>query len=536
MRKKFIFAATASLSFLSAFIFADNEKTISKTDVKEVIVYLNGAFVLRTGSAMVGPGVSTIVFEGLSSTINPQTVNVRGKGDFLIMSVNHRMDYLNEEKKSPEIKMFEDSLEELQYRMGQLQNRKTVLTEQQNMLLANKSIGGANTGVSRLELEKVADYFFQRLTKIKNDLLDESKKEKKLQEQIQKVQNQLAVLNAKQNEPTSSIAVVVSAKARINAQFDLSYQVQNATWTPFYDIRSKDSGSPVQLALKANVSQSSGENWNDVKIKLSTSNPSLGGTRPELFPWYLSFIQPALYRDAILQMKSKEVPAAASEMQMDKMEQAQTIANSITVLENQLNTEFEITIPYSIPGDGQLYAVDVQNNSLNALYNYSSVPKLDGDAFLFAHITGWQELNLLPGNANVYFEGSYVGESYFNPKSTDDTLHFSLGRDKRITIKREKLKEFSSNQVLGGNRTRTVSFEISVKNTRKEAVQIEVEDQLPVSQDKEIEVKAIELSGADLNAETGKLAWKLSLASGETVKKRLTFSVKYPKDKIVSGL
>jgi len=220
----------------------------------------------------------------------------------------------------------------------------------------------------------------------------------------------------------------------------------------------------------------------------------------------------------------------------DKFEEAQTMANNITVLENQLNTEFEITIPYSILSDGQFHAVDVQNHSLNATYSYSAAPKLDGDAFLLAHIAGWQELNLLPGNANVYFEGSYVGESYFNPQSTDDTLHFSLGRDKRIVIKREKLKEYSSNQVLGSNRTRTISFEISVKNTRKEAIQIEVEDQLPVSQDKEIEVKAIELSGADLNIETGKLVWKLSLAPGESVKKRLTFSVKHPKDKIVSGL
>jgi uncharacterized protein (TIGR02231 family) len=215
---------------------------------------------------------------------------------------------------------------------------------------------------------------------------------------------------------------------------------------------------------------------------------------------------------------------------------ANSLADEIQVSENQLSTDFEIAIPYSVPSDGKQYAVDVQNYSLNATYNYYAVPKYDKDAFLTASVTGWQEYNLLPGSANVYFEGSYVGESYIDARTTEDTLHLSLGRDKKIVIKREQLKDFNSNQLIGGNRTKTISFEITVRNTKKDAVQINVEDQVPVSQDKDIEVKMMENSGAEYNAETGKLTWKLNLAPNETVKKKLTFSVKYPKDKVINGM
>jgi uncharacterized protein (TIGR02231 family) len=521
-----------------SFTNADDVKNISSTDVKEVKVYLNGAMVSRTGKAVVEPGVTNIIFENLSSAINPQSISVSGKGDFTILSVIHQLNYLNSEKKTPEIKSLEDSLEALNYKMSQLQNRKSVLNEEQNMLLANKSVGGNNTGVNFIELKNISEYLRIRLTDIKEKILVESINEKKLKEKIDKVQQQLNTVNAKINLPTSTIEVTVSAKVRTNAQFDMSYLVNNATWTPFYDVRSKDASSPVQLSYKANVSQSTGEDWEKVKLTLSTGNPALGGNKPELSPWYLNFYYPVrVYKNM---MKKSEGAESTTPGVQDKLEDvavgAKSLSEEITVNENQLSTDFEIAVPYSIPSDGKQYTVDVQNYSLHASYNYYAVPKYDQDAFLTASVTGWQEYNLLPGSANVYFEGSYVGESYIDARTTEDTLHLSLGRDKKIVIKREQLKDFNSNQLIGENRTKTLSFEISIRNTKKDVVQINVEDQLPLSQDKDIEVKLIGISGAEYNAETGKLTWKLNLAANETVKKKLTFSVKYPKDKVINGL
>jgi uncharacterized protein (TIGR02231 family) len=518
--------------------FTADVKSITNTDVKEVKVYLNGAMVSRTGKAALDAGTTKVLFENLSSTINPQSISVSGKGEFTILSVVHQLNYLNSEKKTPEIISLEDSLDALNYKMSQLQNRKSVLNEEQNMLLANKSVGGANTGINFTELKNVSEYFRMRLTDIKEKLLIETTNEKKLKEKIDKVQLQLNTVNAKRSTPTSTIEVTVSAKEKTNAQFEISYLVNNATWAPFYDVRSKDALSPIQLSYKANVTQNTGEDWNNVKMILSTGNPALGGNKPELNSWYLNFYQPVPFNSSMRMNKEAEAPSMAKpkDMQEISVTESKSLADEIKVSENQLSTDFEIVIPYSVPSDGKQYAVDVQNYSLPAIYNYYAVPKYDKDAFLTASVTGWQQYNLLPGSANVYFEGSYVGESFIDARTTEDTLHLSLGRDKKIVIKREQLKDFNSNQLLGSNRTKTISFEISIRNTKKDAVQINVEDQLPLSQDKDIEVKMIEISGAEYNSETGKLTWTLNLAPNETVKKKLTFSVKYPKDKIINGL
>ena len=232
-------------------------------------------------------------------------------------------------------------------------------------------------------------------------------------------------------------------------------------------------------------------------------------------------------------MQEMSVAAGARDMEDGK---ADMKAIEVTVSQNALNASFDIMTPYTIPSDGQEYQVEIQKYNLQAEYNYVAIPKLDADAFLTAKITGWEDLSLSPGGANIYFDGAYVGESYLNPAESNDTLEISLGRDKRIVIKREKLKDLSGNKLFGGNKERSLSYDFTVKNGKKEAISLILLDQVPVSMQKEIEVKTEELSGAEYNTETGEIKWKIQLPAGETAKKRLTFKVKYPKDKQIMGL
>ena len=172
-----------------------------------------------------------------------------------------------------------------------------------------------------------------------------------------------------------------------------------------------------------------------------------------------------------------------------------------------------------------------------AEYTYFAVPKLDKDVFLAARSTGWEELNLLPGEANVYFEGSFIGAIFLNTAVTEDTMDISLGRDKRIIVEREKNKDVTGGSgIFGGNKTRQFSYTISIKNVRKESVKLILEEQIPVSRQKDIDVKVIDLSGGELNSETGKVTWRIDLQPSSTVKKTISFSVKYPKDKTIGNL
>ena len=154
--------------------------------------------------------------------------------------------------------------------------------------------------------------------------------------------------------------------------------------------------------------------------------------------------------------------------------------------------------------------------------------------FLLAEIADWEKLNLLPGEANIIFEGTYIGKSFIDPSSTQDTLNLTMGRDKRVVVKKEKLVDYSSIKFLGANKKQIFTYEITVKNNKKDAIEILVKDQYPISQDKEVDVELLESSEAANNNETGVLTWKLKLAPGEVKKLKISYSVKYPKDKTLN--
>ena len=192
-----------------------------------------------------------------------------------------------------------------------------------------------------------------------------------------------------------------------------------------------------------------------------------------------------------------------------------------------------ISIPYTIAADGEKYMVEIQKNTLTAKFEYQCVPKLDPDAFLIARVTGWEDLNLLSGPMNLFFEGSYVGKSNLDMQNTQDTLELSLGRDKNIVIKRERRREFTALQVIGANRKESRAFDISIRNNKKQDVDMVLMDQLPVSANKDITIDATELSGALIDKDSGKLTWKFLLKPSESRTFRLAYEVKYPKDKKV---
>ncbi len=201
---------------------------------------------------------------------------------------------------------------------------------------------------------------------------------------------------------------------------------------------------------------------------------------------------------------------------------------------SELSAEFEIKIPYTIPSDAKPYLVDVTTYNLPATYQHFCAPKIDRDAFLLARITGWEDLNLVEGPANVYFGGTYVGRSYINTQSTDDTLNLSLGRDRKILVTRVKQKDLTSTKYIGSTKKETYAFEISMKNNSKSAINLEMIDQIPISMQGDISVEPIELSKAELDPITGKLKWKFTLQPDELKKIELEFSVKYPKNKNIA--
>lgn len=206
----------------------------------------------------------------------------------------------------------------------------------------------------------------------------------------------------------------------------------------------------------------------------------------------------------------------------------------VSVADNELDVSYDIDLPYDVPTNGKPQIATLKEVSVNGIYKFYAVPKLDKDAYLLTEISEWEKLNLLAGEANIIFEGTYVGKSFIDPASTNDTLNLTLGKDKRVVVKREKMVDFSSVKFMGANKLQTITYELTVKNNKKDAINLILKDQYPISTNKEIEVELLDNSGAETNKEIGVLTWKLQLAPGESKKVRISYSIKYPKGKLLN--
>jgi uncharacterized protein (TIGR02231 family) len=523
---------------LATFSLAQDKPLESK--ITNVTVFLAKAQVTREARTRLDAGKNTLVITGLTSQLDPQSIQVTGKGSFIILGTSHRQNFLNEMNMPRALRILRDSLEYYQKHIMLEQSQKEILNKEEQMLLSNQKIGGTNQNLTVAELKAMADFYRSRLTDIVTSRMKQDEKIKSLSLRMNRIQAQINSQNELYSRNTSEIVVNVSAEAATSADLEINYVVANAGWYPIYDLRATNTRSPVQLSYKAHVVQGTGEEWKNVHLKLSTANPNLSGLKPELSSWYLDFYAPVatraygnakmkrseVNRDDMASRPSAEVAAGPAE----------TVAEYVETIQTTLNTEFDISLPYNVSSSNQPTLVDIRNYEMKANYQYSVAPKLDLDAFLIAKATGWEEFSLLPGEANIFFEGTFVGKTFIDPNSIRDTLNVSLGRDKRIVVKREKVKDFSSRKAIGLNVRETSAYEISVRNTKQEPIRIVVEDQVPVTQNNQIEVTVADAGGANYNKDTGKLTWSWNLQPNETKKVVFKFEVKYPKDRQVSGL
>jgi len=519
-------------------ISAQTEKEI-KAEIKHVTVFPDRAQIDHETSVSIMPGKSLLKLAGLSPYIDVQSIQVKGYGEFTILSVNQQNNYLENLEDSPDIRSIRSQIESLQTRIEDENAAISVLQQKEDFLVANRAILVKETAFSLEQFKNVIDLYTSNMDQVKTTTLKKQRLIKEYNKQIAALQQQIASKLGKQQLPSGEILVTVSSEKQVPGKLTFSYVISNAGWYPSYDIRVDDIKNPVTIFYKANVFQNSGVEWKDVKLSFSNATPWVTGDIPVLTPWFVDFYYP-VYR--ALQGKAAGVNVSRSEapviMEManaKKMEEKSMEAVPVIVQKQvgETTITFDIAVPYSIQSNGKVQTVEIQKVTAPAEYKYVATPKLSQHAYLTANITEWAKLSLQSGEATLYFDNSFVGKSTLDVNQLKDTLAISLGTDNSILIKREKRKDFTSKKVIGSNRTDTYSFLITIRNNKSNPVEATVNDQIPVSSNSSITVDAIELSGGKINEQTGEIKWDLDIKPQETKELVLSYSVKYPKDKTV---
>lgn len=513
--------------------FAQNNEVEVKSTVKEVTVYLSGVQEIRQAKVSIPAGNSVLRFTGLPNTLQTGSIQVRGVNDFTILSLNYRVNHLQGENADPEIIQLRDSIEKVQHKLEIMSAEKSALAEERSMIQTNRRIAGDN-GLVIDDLHEISDFTSERIKNIDLRLFQIRREEDKLSKTNQALQQEINQISNGRKTANGEVLVNISAPKAAMGLVQLSYLTFTGGWRPQYDVRAKEVGGPVALAYKAQLFQSTGTDWSNVKLTLSTATPNMNNSKPVVPVWYLDFATPVNQNSYLRQ--DNYMGAGAYSNTTLTTGATYSWSQPASIAANAINTEFKIQSPYSIPSNGIEYVVEIGTFEFPASYVYSAIPKLAREAFLMARITGWNDYSLLAAETNIYFQGTYIGKSFLNTSTTKDTLELSMGSDESVVVERKNVTELSSKSQSGSTRKKQEDWEISVRNTKPIAIDIEVMDQVPVSTQKEIQVEILELSGATMDKVTGKCTWKLHLEPGETKKIKLSYLVKYPKDFIIDNL
>lgn len=514
---------------LAQILSAQQSSKIVKTEIDHVTVFLTGARIDRNINADLKSGMTEIVIEGLSQHLDPSSIQLRINPGVRLLSITHE-NYVDRAKNiDPQIQAVQDSIDQLNLSISQLNSESKALNLKSSMLTANQDIKGSN-GVMLENLKSLSNYIFEEQKRIHNRLYSIAQEIQELRTENQVLTSRLQSLNAKDNRNFARIKLLVETENASKMQARIGYLVSRAGWEPVYDIVATGIGSSITLKYMAKAFNNTDIDWNKCKLSMSSADPYLSASVPQLDPWYLNFETYTAYKaksrsnsSSSYQVMQRDNNTWASQSQMKFKE----------VLVSEVSANFNIDRPYTIPSNAKPYIIEISETSLKADFSHVAVPKLERSAFLVANVTGWESLDIIEGPANIYFNNEYVGKSTLNTFDFDDTLSISMGRDNSVLIERKELRDFQGKTFIGGHKKVSYKYQIKVKNTHSEPISIKILDQYPISKNSEISVTVDEISKALENEETGILSWDVEIDPSKVSSFEIGYTIKYPKSKKV---
>jgi len=490
------------------FSTAQNKEIESTADIKSVTIYNSSAEINYAKEITVPQGKSIITFTDLTPYIVDNTINISTSNpDIDIITVTEKINYTKERKEqNTKIVSLRDSIIIIDKEIGLLKCKTEALGMEKDLLFKGESIGGVAKGVAVSEIEKASAFFSKRYYELTSELFNLSEKEKSLQNEMFKYNNQIRELSSNTSKASSEIQVTVLNPTPQKVLFNFKFLTAKGGWAPAYDCKYQGAGKPLKFIFRANVFNASGINWENIDIKLSTASPTKGFDKPSINNKKSNESIPRTNEDGV---KFKEIE----------------VSNTIA--------EYDIKHKYSIPSDSKPYLIDVAAYDINADYNYLLIPILDPFGFLIAKIPDWNKYNLIPGTTNIYNKGSYMGKTFLDTYTENDTLSLYLGKDNNIQSVRKENSSSNEQNIIGNYYVEKAEINITIKNNSSEKLSIQVLDQVPVFEDYEkVKFNIQNIEQALFNKNEGSLTWNFQLAQNESKAIDYRYDIKSPKNDI----
>jgi hypothetical protein len=399
-------------------------------------------------------------------------------------------------------------------------------------------------------VRQAADFYRERLTEIAKLKFDNTIAIREAQKEIRKINANVNALLAGTKIPQTELLIFVDASSIVSGKLDVEYFTNAAGWKPLYDFRFDAVNKPLELVYNANVYQSTGEDWNEVELSLTEGLPKQKAALPEFDRWYINrrttssvkAVRSQDYQMGIGTLKGTLLDSQTGEplpfVNIVLQRGGQQINGSSTDFDGNYTIRpidsgvCDVVVSY-VGYNGEDRLLTIKTEKVPVEFLYRAIPKVDTDVYLLARITDWGNLQLLSGKSTIYFQGAYSGESNIDAESVKDTLEIALGRDENILLERRLNKELSTEQTFGSKVKKELHWEIAVRSNKSHPIMLELIDQLPLSNDRNIIVEALDIGEAKNEKETGKLTWELILEPNSSKQVNFSYELKYPESALV---
>jgi|GEM_PF-5052118 len=620
MRKTFILHLLLVIT-----LFGQSQEISVKTQVSEATVYKQGAEITRTASVQLAENEVELIFDKLDPMIDASSLRFTAKADITIIHQHNVLYNDTIEKPSDPINVLLNQKRQKQIVIEKERLNKSLLvySKEEAFLQDNLKPGTKETTMALAEVIKATEFVRSRYLNIRA-------MQAQIEDQIMALDAEYSELNEKLQvkgkfviKQFLRLSVKLKSNTSQNAKIALHYYMPAAGWISTYEAKVKDEDQKFELITFAKVFQQSNEDWNNIKISITNSNPTQEQSLPNLgvetlrkiaqiqnqyretklhnqnylnAPWnrqiknvsgklrdengeplpFVNVVLPATntgtttdfdgnfsidiphnnssikfdyigyssllfnisssYMDVIMTENTQVlcevaimgIKGSRSDKNKEDMRDYDEEYSPVVISYTPTQVRFEPQGKYSIPSNGEYYAIALENREIPVEYHRECVPSLNPAVFLTAKIPNWQSYNLLAGPMNIYLGNMYVGASRIDPSVAGDTLSLSLGVDQDIMVKEQNLIQRNEKKLLGSKIERERSFEISLRNNKRTDVELSIYDRIPVSMDEDIKVSLNESAGAILDEKSGKLTWNIKLGAGEQKQVQFGYTVTHP--------